>query len=134
MSFREKTAWISLLSISGIYAWYFWSVIHSKSHGGFGGLLGTIIALVIVQTVLTIGVAIFAPKEAQAPRDEREKLIDLKATRFAYAGLATSIACACFFAAFNPPILFNTNAWLAILVLAEIMRSGCQIVQYRRGV
>jgi uncharacterized membrane protein (UPF0182 family) len=135
MSFREKTAWISLLSISVIYASYFWSVIHSKSHGGFnfGGLLGTIIALVIVQTVLTIAVAIFAPKEAKAPRDEREKLIDLKATRFAYAGLATSVACACFFAAFNPPILFNTNALLAILVMAEIMRSGCQIVQYRRA-
>ena len=71
MSFREKTAWVSLLSISVIYAGYFWSVIHSKSHGGFnfGGLLGTIIALVIVQTVLTIAVAIFAPKEAQALRD-----------------------------------------------------------------
>ena len=135
MSFREKTAWISLLSISGIYAFYFWSVVHATPRGGFqfGGLLETVIALAVVQTVLTVAVAILAPKEAKAPRDEREKLIDLRATRFAYAVLAGGIACACFFGAFNPPIIFNPNALLFVLVAAEILRSGCQIVQYRRG-
>ena len=136
MSFREKSAWISVLSMSGIYGIYFWSVIHSGPPGGgfrFGGLLGTIIALVLVQTVLTIAVAVFAPKDAKACADEREKLIELNATRFAYSGLATSVALACFLAAFNPPILFNTNALLFILVVAEVMRSACQIVQYRRS-
>lgn len=136
MSFREKSAWISLLSTSGIYALYFWSVWHSgpwASGVHFGDLLGTIIALVVVQTVLSIAVAISAPKEAKAPLDEREKLIDLRATRFAYAVLAGSVACACFFGAFHPPIIFNTNALLFVLVMAEILRSSCQIVQYRRG-
>jgi hypothetical protein len=136
MSFREKSAWISLLSMSGIYGIYFWSVIHSGPQGSgfhFGGLLGTIIALVFVQVVLTVGVAIFTPREAKAPRDERDKLIELRAMRVAYAGLATGIALACFFGAFDPPLVFNTNALLFILVTAEIMRSGCQIIQYRRG-
>ncbi len=136
MSFREKSAWISLLSMSGIYAVYFWSVAHPGPRGGgfhFGGMLWTVIALAVVQTVLTVAVAIYAPKEAQAPRDEREKLIELRATRFAYLALAGSVACACFFGAFDPPILFRTNALLFILVVAEILRSGCQIVQYRRG-
>jgi ABC-type polysaccharide/polyol phosphate export permease len=136
MSFREKTAWISLLSMAGIYCFYFWSVIRHRSQSGvspFAGLLVTIIALVVVQTALTIAVAIFTPKEAKAPRDEREKLIELRATRVAYSGLATGIALACFFGAFNPPIVFNTNALLFILVTAEILRSACQIIQYRRG-
>jgi hypothetical protein len=135
MSFREKTAWISLISMAGIYGLYFWSLIRSGPGGGgrTGSLLGTVIALVVVQTVLTIAVAVFAPKEAQAPRDEREKLIELKATRFAYAGLATGIAVAVFFAAFPAPIIFGANSLLFILVIAEIMRSGCQIVQYRRS-
>lgn len=136
MSFREKSAWISMLSMSGIYGFYFWSVVHAGPQAGgfhFGGLLETIIALVVVQIVLTVAVAIFKPSEAKAPRDERDKLIELRAMRVAYAGLATSIALACFFGAFNPPILFNTNALLFILVTAEIMRSACQIVQYRRG-
>lgn len=136
MSFREKSAWISLLSISGIYAIYFWSVLHSPSPTGsshFGRLLATIVALAVIQTVLMAAVAIFQPKEAKAPRDEREMLVDLRATRFAYAALAGSVACACFFGAFNPPIIFNTNALLFVLVLSEILRSGCQIVQYRRA-
>ncbi len=136
MSFREKSAWISLLSMAGIYGIYFWSVIHAGPQASgfhFGGLLGTIIALVVVQIVLTVAVAISAPTEAKAPRDERDKLIELRAMRVAYAGLATGIAFACFFGAFNPPIVFNTNALLFILVTAEIMRSACQIIQYRRG-
>jgi hypothetical protein len=136
MSFREKSAWISVLSMAGIYGAYFWSIMHAGPHsGGFhlGGLLETIIALVFVQVVLTVSIAIFSPREAKAPRDERDKLIELRAMRFAYAGLATGIAFACFFGAFNPPIVFNTNALLFILVTAEIMRSACQIVQYRRG-
>jgi len=135
MSFREKIAWISLLSISGIYGFYFWSLIHSGPHfgGRLSGLLETTIALVIVQVALTVAVAVFNPEEAKAPRDEREKLIELRATRFAYAGLATSVALACFFGAFTPPIIFNTNALLFLLVTAEIMRAGCQIIQFRRA-
>jgi fatty acid desaturase len=136
MSFREKSAWISLLSMSGIYGFYFWSVIRSGRHDGsvhLGGLLGTVIALVVVQIVLTVAVAIFTPREAKAPRDERDKLIELRAMRVAYAGLATSVALACFFGGFNPPLIFNTNALLFILVTAEIMRAACQIIQYRRG-
>ncbi len=136
MSFREKSAWISALSMAGIYGLYFYSVVQARHQSGgfrFGGLLGTIIALVIVQVVLNIAVAIFAPAEANAPRDERDKLIELRAMRFAYSGLATGIALACFFGAFNPPIVFDTNALLFILVTAEIMRSACQIIQYRRG-
>ena len=89
MSFREKTAWISMLSMLAIYGFYFWSVIHAGPQSGgfhFGGLLETIIALVVVQTVLTLAVAIFTPKEAKAPRDEREKLIELRAMRVAIPG------------------------------------------------
>ena len=135
MSFREKTAWISLISMGGIYGLYFWSVMRSgrQSDANVGGLLGTIIALVVVQTVLTIAVAIFAPKEANAPIDEREKLIELRSTRVAYAGLATGIAFAVFFAAFSPPIVFGANSLLFILVVCELMRSSCQIIQYRRS-
>jgi len=136
MPFREKTAWISLLSMAGIYGLYFSSVIRAKSHGGavaFGGLLGTIIALVVVQTVLTIAVAIFDPKDAKAPQDEREKLIELKAARFAYSGLATAVVFAIFFAALPSPIIFGANSLLLILVVCELMRSSSQIIQYRRS-
>ena len=133
MSFREKSAWISILSMGGIYGFYFWSAIHSGPAAGAGGLLGTIIALVIVQIVLSIAVAIFSPKNAQAPPDERDKLIELRAVRVAYAALAAGVVMACLFGALTPGVVFNTNALLFILVIAEILRSGWQVVQYRRG-
>lgn len=136
MSFREKTAWISILSMGAIYALYFRSTIRSGSLARgvhFGGLLETVIALVIVQVALTIAVAIMSPKEAGAAPDERDKLISLRSTRFSYALLSGCVACACFFAAFTPPIVFNTNVLLFILVMAEILRSASVIVQYRRG-
>ena len=136
MSFREKTAWISLISMAGIYGLYFWSAVRSRAQGGSGnltGLAGTVVAIVVVQTVLTIIVAIFDPKDAQAPRDERDRMIDLKSARFAYFALAGSVACAVSVAAIYPSFIFSTNALLFVLVAAEVLRSGCQIVQYRRG-
>ncbi len=132
MTFREKSACISVLSMSGIYGLYFWSAIHG---GGFhfGRFVGAVVALVVVQIVLTIAVAVFSLRDAQAPRDEREKLIELRATRIAYAGLATGVLLACVLGALDPPIVFNPNALLFILVCAEILRAAAQIVEYRRG-
>jgi len=51
----------------------------------------------------------------------------------AYSGLATGVACACIFGALNPPVVFNANSLLFILVTTEIMRCSCLIIQYRRG-
>jgi len=133
MSFREKTAWVSLLAMGGIYGAYFWSVM-AAGHAALDGgrLLGTIVALVAVEIVFLTVIALFAPKDARAPRDERDRLIELRATRVAYAGLATAVVFACFFAAFKPPIVFGTNSLLFILVVCEMMRMAVQIVQYRR--
>lgn len=132
MAFREKTAWISLVTILAIYGLYFSSVVRGTA-APFGGLLGTVVAIVIVEVVLTVLATMVSPRDARAPRDEREKLISLKSAQFAYAALAVSVALACFFGGFNPPIVFNANALLFVLVMAEILRWTCQIVQYRRG-
>ena len=135
MPFREKTAWIAVVSMTLIYAIYFWSVWQHRPETRFPylGLLDTVISLVVVEVTLTIVAAIFSPTDAKAPRDEREKLIELRAARVAYSGLATGVACACFFGAFHPPIIFNVNALLFILVTTEIMRCTYMIIQFRRG-
>ncbi len=136
MPFREKSAWISVLSMTGIYGIYFWSVMQAGPHLAsfhLGRLIEAVVALVVVQIVLTIAAAIFSPRDAKAPRDEREKLIELRATRVAYSGLATGVLTACLLGALNPPIIFNPNALLFVLVCTEILRSASQIVQYRRA-
>jgi hypothetical protein len=139
MSFREKSAWISMLSILAIYGFYFWSLFQTTAvrqmerfHSG-PLLLQTIVVLVAVQIVLHVAVAIRKPREAQAPRDERERLIELKATRIGFAGLASGVVVACFLGALNPPILFSTNSLLFVLVASEVLRSAGQIVYFRLG-
>ncbi len=131
MPFREKLAWISAGSMLAVYGGYFAWVWRVKGVH-LGVLVLAIVALVAVQVALTVVAVVAAPKEAQAPLDERERLIALRATRFAYSGLATGVAMACLFGAISPAMVFNTNALLFILVAAEVMRCGCQIVQYRR--
>ncbi len=134
MSFQEKRAWIAVASMGLIYGRYFWSLTMQGGRGPFGSLLATVIQLVVLQVVLITLAAILNPRDAQAPQDERERLIDLRATRVAYAGLSTAVVCACFFGALTPPIVFKTNSLLFVLVTAEMLRNICQIVQYRRGV
>ena len=73
MSFREKSAWISLLSMAGIYGVYFWSFRHAGPQARgfhFGGLLGTISALVVVQILLTVGVEMCI-RDSPSPVDNR---------------------------------------------------------------
>jgi hypothetical protein len=65
------------------------------------------------------------------PGPPESRFRELRAARVAYSGLATGVAFACFFGALNPPIIFNTNALLFILVTTEIMRCSCLIIQYR---
>ncbi len=61
MSFRDKSAWISMPSMVAIYGLHFRSVGRAGPRPGrfrCGGLLQTIVALVLVQTAVIIAVAI----------------------------------------------------------------------------
>jgi len=139
MPFREKSAWISMLSMLVIYGFYFGTLVATTAAPQSGNLaygltlVQTVVVLIVAQVALHIAVAIHKPTEAQLPRDEREKLIDLKATRIAFYGLASGVVVACLFGSLNPPVFFNTNSLLLILVTSEIVRSGSQIIYYRLG-
>jgi hypothetical protein len=136
MSFREKTAWIGIISLLGLIAWYFWPFVHTGQHGSGISFLRLAIAaavIMIMQTVVGRVVAAFTPKGEKAPPDEREKTIETKSKRFAYAFLAWAVRCACFFGVFNPTIVFNPNTLLFFLLISEVFGLGYQIVHLRRG-
>ena len=136
MSFREKTAWIGIVSLVGLIVWYFWPFIHAGQHsGGFSFIRLAIAAAVImiIQSVVRMVVAAFIPKEEKTPPDEREKMIETKSRRFAYAVLAWAVRCAFFFGVFNPTIVFNPNTLLFFLLISEVLGIGYQIVHLRRG-
>ncbi len=85
MSFREKSAWISLLSILGVFIPFFWNSYRQFS-GQVDGpaavstAVWLLVAFVVLEIVLHAAIALQAPNDARSPRDERERLIEMRAT------------------------------------------------------
>jgi hypothetical protein len=139
MSFREKSAWISFVSILLVFGAYFWNVGRVLAgrvgqRSAYGVSIGLLVAFVLLEIVLHIAVAAQAPDEARAPRDERERLIEMKATRVAFQVLVVGAL------AGVGTLHVTRSAWvmsqvvLLAVVVAELVRFGGQILYFRRGV
>jgi hypothetical protein len=138
MSFREKIAWISFVTILVVFGAYFWNVADilggGESRGAFAVQLGLLATFVVIQLVARAVVALQAPKEARAPKDERERLIEMRATAFAFPVLVIG-------GLFSIGLIhFTRSAWivaqhvLLAITVAYLVKSGLQILYYRRGV
>lgn len=143
MPFREKSAWISLITTVGLWGAYFWSVgRYLLDRGSLGGLpvdtvgwfVGTLVLIVIVQIILAIVMAIVSGKRAEAPMDEREQLIDLKAARAGFFALNAAVICVSGLWILGASPLVMANGILLSMVIAEVVHSGGKIIGYRRGV
>jgi hypothetical protein len=117
LSYQEKSIWGSLIATLIVYVRYFASGSH--------GLIGTIVALVVIQIICQIAIAVASKPE---PKDERDRLIDAKAYRTGYFLLvAGMIVC------MNIGINLGVNALLLALVTSEIGKCITQLYLYRRG-
>jgi len=139
MSFREKSAWISLLAYLGIYGFYFANVGSALMSGDpngpqFLGFFGqSVVLFVLVIIVGTVIVAVLAPKDASAPEDEREKLITLKANSASGYVLATGVVLTIGVIFYGAKDFLVINLMFLSLVLSEVYKNLNQIVLYRRG-
>ena len=154
MAFREKSAWISIFVTCLIWGAYFGDVLpnlmSARPHveGMLSNFLYSVVLAVILQIVLMIVIAIISPKDADAPADERERIIEFRSTTIAYNVLTVLLVVAVLgapalalyhaFKAGISPNLANAaipmaNGVLLALVLAEISKYASQLVQYRRG-
>jgi cytochrome b561 len=87
----------------------------------------------LLQLVLRLIVAWQAPKDARTPKDERERLIDLKAARIGFYALVAGVLLA------MVAVHVHGNPWsglhtmiLAVLV-AWAIKFVSEIFYYRRG-
>jgi hypothetical protein len=147
LSYQEKSILGSLLAMVVVYASYFASAFRHFGQSQFdGGTLGrliiTVIAIVAIEIVYHIALALRARPE---PKDERDLLIECKAYRTAYfamfsgmslvitwlivAGLARVAAPGRISVA---PFLM-VNLILLVLVLTELLKFVAQLFYYRRG-
>jgi hypothetical protein len=143
MPFREKSAWISFLVVLGVFGPYFGAILTGRlpTSGGITVhyLLLTVVAAVVLQTVLHVIAALLARGDAGTPRDERERLIELKATALAYIVLVTAVLAGLFVLLHTPLYGHHVDApqvalvVLASVVLADLVKSAATIVHYRLG-
>jgi hypothetical protein len=136
MSFREKSAWVSLILIVLVFGPYFWLVGRSFAgiehvHGGTQFALITL--FVVLEIVVHIAIAIQSPRDARAPKDEREILIDLMATRTAFYVLFAGALSAIFTMHFRFSVWQLSQMVLLSIVVAELVKFGRQIALFRRG-
>ena len=138
MAFREKAAWITLATTVLVYGGYFAVVGHrlgpqDPAAGLIGPLIASILVIVVLQVGLTIVAAAACPADAHAPVDERERLIQLRATRAGFHTLQVGafLALTTVFWGADAKLVAN-DAFLAI-VAAEAVRAGWQVVDYRRA-
>jgi hypothetical protein len=141
MSFREKSAWITLLTllfVSALWAAHFpWGRPFTLAPGPnaivFHSLVLATVSFVVIVVVAHVVVAIRAPREASARADERERLIGLKATRLGAYVYATLSLSSIFLIHLGANAIGVAYFVLASFVVAEIVSCVARIVYHRRG-
>lgn len=137
MSFREKSAWISLVLLLGVFIPFFWNSYRQLTgqidpSSAVGTAFMLLAVFVLLEIVLQAALAIRAPREAQAPTDERERLIEMRATRIAFHVLLVgALAGVGMQHIRNSPWLIAQVVFLSIVV-AEVVKFGLQVALYRR--
>jgi hypothetical protein len=137
MPFREKSAWFVLVGLVATFGIFMAARSRGVIDGGMASVYDFLIAavaFVVLQVVLHIVAAALAPRDANAPADEREQLIALKAARnagFTLAAGALSVLAALHVIHIHPVQMVFLI--MAALLISEIVRAASKIVYYRLG-
>jgi len=147
-SYQEKSILGSLAAMLVVYTYYFGSTLRDLGrrefgNGGLARLVFAVIALIVIEIVYHIVLALESDPE---PKDERDTLIESKAYKTAYFFLATGISLlAAGIIVFNTLALHShealgtvsafatVNLILLAMVLAESAKFLTQLFYYRRG-
>jgi hypothetical protein len=136
MSFRYKSALLSLISMALIYAWFFVAlIVHYRTGHPFNPvahLAGTIVALAVIQIVGHAIIAGTSSDKYDAP-DERERAFDRRATMVGYYVLIVGAlaAIATLHIGFSGPNV--GHAVLLAIVVAECTRQAVFLILHHRA-
>ena len=135
MSFREKSAWISFVCLLFLTLGVVGALFHHPrdAQGHLYLAIGVIGGFLLLQIVLHLIIVAQSPKDARTPKDERERLIELRAARIGfYALVIGELSSMALFHAHGHPGILMWTILLAILI-AWLIKLGSEIVLYRRG-
>jgi hypothetical protein len=148
LSYQEKSILGSLLAMVLVYGYYFSRTLNDIGRADFEGrtigrLIFTVIAIVVIETVYHIALALESKPE---PKDERDIRIEGKAYRNAYfaAGTGSFLVILCVimevFLHNGAPTrnivtpFFIANVLLLSMVLTELVKLLTQLFYYQKGV
>jgi hypothetical protein len=140
MSFREKSAWVTLISLIVVTLLFFLHIPHPytlrppPSPFIFHVVMLLIVTFVVIEVVAHVVIAIRSPRDARTPKDERERLIEIRSTAigaYVYAFLSLgSIFVTIHLGANEIAIAYLV---LFSFVVAEIVNYALRVIYYRRG-
>ena len=139
MSFREKFNWIivvaTTLTLGALGYWYVRQMGAGSAAASAGPVITAYVAWLILMTIGAIVIAARDPKDAEAPGDERDRIINMKAALptmhfygFALTGLILLI------------FVFDLNKWdalyavVAIQLAATLLEALAKIRFYRMAI
>jgi hypothetical protein len=137
MSFREKSAWITLVTVLACFGIYFGAIVTGRVSGhGFSSLhlmLICVIALVLLQAVLGRVAVATTPKADRGLRDERETLILWRSRSLGYYVLIVLVIGLFIPVHLRHSVFDLANFVLLDVVVATLVVAVAQIVMFRRG-
>lgn len=150
MSFQEKSILGSLVITLCLFGAYFiqvFKVFTADSSGAVAvlpfTLIGIVVAVVVVEVIYHIAIALASRDEGE---DERDRLIEAKATRFSYYILATGSITAAGYMLISAfldhsagdssfqTLIAAANMIIFSFILSEVVGFALQLYYYRRGV
>jgi hypothetical protein len=140
MSFREKRAWVTLVTLIFILMLFWLHIPPTRMLAPppdiwvLHVLMLMIATFVAIQIIVGIVMRIRSPRDARAPKDERERLIELKSRAIAWyvlvilslGGIFVTLHAGANEIGLGFVVLFS-------FVVAEIANYAMRIYYYRRG-
>jgi|GEM_PF-223169 len=139
ISFREKTAWAMAIILAAAGFFYFDKVVRISNALGqtapplIGLVIGYVILIVIASVIVMSVLAVSAAREADAPADEREKIIADKAGNWSSYVLAVPALGALWHYSVQMDGNMLFHLIFLSLMLSQISEYVFQIFLYRRG-
>lgn len=143
MSFREKSAWACLVTTGVVYLPYFAFIGQLIAQGRLllpliivafvGAVIAQVVLMIVYQSVIAL-------RTRQEPKDERDRAIELVATRNAHWVLVVALWLLVPGGTMLTPIFPVLSSVLVIgqlgllcFVLSELVNYGTQVYAYRTG-
>jgi hypothetical protein len=140
MSWEEKSTWASLLIILLVFTGYFSQVFEGLAADTLdraevsGLFIGAVVSVIVLEILLHIVIAVFNVRDADQPRDERDRQFSMKAGNISGWVLGAAVLTI----ALHAFMYENSSIWVANLLLfavfvSQIVSYSLQLFYYRRG-